>query len=144
MAVLDASFIVKLVVNEECSEEALKLYQKFTVAAEELHIPCIAFSEVVNAIWKHYVLLKDLDRSEAEESLKLLQELSKVLIIHDVAPLLREAFDIAAALRVSVYDSIYLALARKLRQPLYTFDKTLREKVKGVKELESLVIVPRC
>ena len=144
MAVLDASFIVKLVVNEECSEEAFKVYQRFTVAAEELHVPCIALSEAVNAIWKHYALLKDIDRREAEESLRLLQELSRVLIVHDTASILHEAFDIAAALRVSVYDSIYLALARKLRQPLYTFDKTLWEKVKGVKELENLVVVPAC
>ena len=144
MAVLDASFIVKLIVNEECSEAAFKVYQEFTVAAEELHVPCIAFSEVVNAVWKHYVLLKDIDRREAEESLRLLQEISRVLIVHDTAPILYEAFDLAAALRVSVYDSIYLALARKLRQPLYTFDKTLQEKVKGVKELENLVVIPAC
>ena len=144
LVVLDASFIVKLTINEECSEEATKIYEEFSRSAEDLHVPCIAFSEVLNAVWKHYALLRDIGRDEVEKALRILEALARVLVSHDNTLLLREAFNIASVAKISVYDALYLALAKKLNQPLYTFDKVLWSKTREIKELGKLIVVPRC
>ncbi len=51
-------------------------FWKLVTSREKLRTLCIALAEVLNAIWKHIVLLKDLDKSRVQDILKYLVSLA--------------------------------------------------------------------
>jgi len=115
----------------------------FASRAEELHAPCIALAEVLNAVWKHVHLLRDLDTAEARRALRRLRMLRQVIVLHGVEELGERALDMALGYGVTLYDALYIALAEQLGQPFYTFDARLAEKLRdagtGIQ-----VVVPSC
>jgi len=141
LAVLDASFLVKLVLREDCSSVALRLFREAVSREEGAHVPCIVFGEVANAVWKHLTLLHDIDVDIAEKALSMLGKLQRVIRVHSIDKLLIDAFHIASTYRLTVYDSLYVALAARLGQKLYTFDRKLVEQSEG---LGVRVILPDC
>jgi predicted nucleic acid-binding protein len=70
MTVLDASFIVKLVIEEDSSSKARKLSGKWAESGIRLATLDIAFVEAVNAIWKHVVKVGDLNEGDALNGLR--------------------------------------------------------------------------
>ncbi len=132
MAVLDSSFIVKLVIHEPYSEEALNLFRKLTTSGEKLRTPCIALAEVLNAIWKHIVLLKDLDQSQVGNVLRYLTSLWRLLHVHPIDELAENALNVATRLAITVHDAFYIVLALQYREVLYTFDRKLAAKAEEV------------
>ncbi len=70
MIVLDASFIVKLVVEEEGSREAENLVERWLRSGEKLATVDIALAESCNALWKHHVIHRDLDVEEFKAALE--------------------------------------------------------------------------
>ncbi len=92
--------------------------------------PDLALYEVTNTIWKHQVLLKDLQNGK--KFLDLFYELVEMNTIQLVRPdrtILAQACKIAASNRCSVYDAIFVALAQGLGLTLETFDE-LQKKLK--------------
>ena len=82
MIVLDASFLIKLVLEEKGSDIAEKLFKDWIIRGEDIITVDTALSESFNALWKHYILLKDLDRSTLNEASKdLLTLWNKLSII---------------------------------------------------------------
>ncbi len=140
---LDASFLVKLLVNEECTKSALRELRSMATMAEELHAPCIALAEVLGAVWKHTHLARDLDPEEAHRAMQRLQRLQQVLILHNVEDLADEALDKALGHGVIFYEALYVALAERTGQPLYTYDIKLADKLKD-KDTGVRIIVPGC
>jgi predicted nucleic acid-binding protein len=137
--VLDSNILVKLVTGEAGSEEARK-----TVTAS-LRDGCTpytvdaALAEALNALWKHVKIHGDL---KPEEALLAAQDLRKIwdrLNIIPTSELSEESLDIAVTLNVAVYDSLYVAAARKVKARLYTADKRLFEVSKNMVESELLV-----
>ena len=121
---------VKWVVAEEHSELAATL-----LGYDVLHAPSHWQAEAVNVIWSkgRFGMLAV---SEAEERTDALQRAP--VQSAPIAPLIRSALTISVENDVTIYDSLYLALARQLGIPFVTADMRLLRKV-GDNGLRSLV-----
>jgi len=133
--VLDASALVKLVLEEEGSAETRKLVRSAILSGLEIHEPDLALAEAINAIWRHVRLLGDLKEEEGRDAVLDLLKLWGKLEIHPAERLALEALDLAFSENVTFYDSLYLALAGSLNATLVTFDGIMRERAKklGIK-----------
>ena len=85
----------------------------------------IALAESLNALWKHVKLHRDLQKREAESAAKDLKELYDSLNVITTRELLDEAVETALTWDITVYDSLYVTAAKKLRATLYTADQKL-------------------
>lgn len=116
MIVADSSYLV-----EGLLKDASLLENEVIIA------PDIALYEVVNAVWKHEVMLKDV--RDGKEYLDLLSELTSAGTIQFVRPdnkIIKEAYRLAIGKKHTFYDSIFAALAKELGLELKTFDKAQR------------------
>ncbi|WP_439613928.1 type II toxin-antitoxin system VapC family toxin [Reyranella sp.] len=111
--VVDASIVLKWVLEEQGSEAAEELLEK------DLAAPSLWLLEAANALWRRTVR-GELTQAEAVERLT---ELSKAPIAS--VPLeqdLPEAMRLALQLNHPVYDCLYLALAKRLGTYVITAD----------------------
>jgi predicted nucleic acid-binding protein len=116
-AVIDASVAVKWVVEESHSDKASLL-----LAYDTLHAPDHWQTEAVNVLWAKLVR-RDLRMVDAEARMAVL--LRAPIVGSPIAGLMARAFAISAARRITIYDSLYVALAEKLNVPLVTADRKL-------------------
>ena len=130
MIVLDSSALVKLVLEEPRSAQARKAVMEAVKGGEKILIPDIALAESLNALWKHHLIIGDLTLNQLESSAKDLLAIWKNLTVHSTAQIAELALKIALENRVTIYDALYLALAKKERSKLLTFDERLRETAK--------------
>ena len=121
--VLDASVVVKWFNKEDYTDIALKLRNEFYEGRHELVVPDLLLLEVANALRYNNEITSD-DAKGAVASLKDM-ELSIVL---PSLELIGMSIEIAKAKNITVYDAIYVALAKLLDCKLVTADKELSEK----------------
>ena len=115
---VDASVAVKWFIEEPGTEIALSLLEM----DEQLIAPELIVSEVSNAVWRR-ASRGDIERDQATRiPMALIQVLSQIVPMSD---LIDEAMTIAFAVEHTVYDCIYLALARERGSPLATADARL-------------------
>lgn len=130
MIVLDASALVKLVVEEKGSETARKAYKKELAMHERIIVPYLALPEALNSLWKYHTLRKELSDEKFESAindvLSIFNKLEKVSE-NNIAKL---ASEIAHVHKLSVYDSIYVAICKTNNIPILTFDEPVIEKAK--------------
>lgn len=134
MIVLDASVVLKWILeNEEGSDRALG-YRDMHVAGEQsIAVPDLFFYEVGNVL----LTRTRLDAAAISEAFSLLWTLDL-----EVCDLGLEEF--SSAIRISrrygitLYDAAYVELARRLRCDLVTSDKKLHRKVKALKQVRLL------
>lgn len=125
MIVLDSSFLVKLVLEENDSAKARELARLWSATGDTLITLDIALPEALNAIWKHCLKIGDLTRSEALRATEDLLRVWKLLNIYSSRELAEEAFKLALEENITVYDALYIQLARSTRGSLATFDEKL-------------------
>ena len=126
MIILDASFLVKLILEEPYSHEAYDIIEGLLRRSEKLITVDIALPETLNALWKHHVILKDISEKTLMEAVSDLMELwSKLDKIH-IEELVKEAVEIAIKYNITIYDSLYLAAADKYNAGLATYDERQR------------------
>jgi predicted nucleic acid-binding protein len=90
---------------------------------EILVSPDLALYEVVNALWKHETLLRDLkDPQERIELLLGLVSNERVQLVRPDRRLLNETYALSAKHGLSIYDSVFITLALQLKMELATFD----------------------
>src|SRR5262249_27669710 len=94
----------------------------------ELHLPTFFDVEVANIVWKK-LRHGELNRSEADFIIGQLPTLQ--VLRHAEAPLLPQAFDLAAKTQRTVYDCLYLALALQLGATMVTADERLANSLTG-------------
>src|SRR5438445_555242 len=100
--VLDASVALKWVLPESLSPRAVRLRNDFRKQIHELIAPDIFPVEIAHA----------LSRAERQKIIQPPQGIKRFPPdLHPYLPLLPKAFAISSALRVGVYDCIYIALA---------------------------------
>lgn len=116
-AVVDASVAVKWVVEEAHSDRAAAL-----LAYDAMHAPDHWQAEAVNVLWAK-AFRGDLSVAEAEERMTVLMRAP--VIGSPIADLMTRAFAVSVARRVTIYDSLYVALAEKLDVPMVTADERL-------------------
>jgi len=118
--VLDASALAKFVLREEGWREVIR----FLGEAESVdHI----LKEVANAVWK----ARGRGIIGGEDALRkfeaLLALVGKNLKLVNESDILPAAFDLALARGVTVYDALYVALAKREDLPLVTSDEVQAE-----------------
>lgn len=120
MIVLDTSVALEIAKQTEtgCA------FQGLLQPEEEIIAPVLFAAEATNAAWKHVhagVLDADAARHLMEDTLAIPDRFAHI------EDLLAEAYAEAVALDHSVYDMLYLVLARRNAATLFTCDKKLRE-----------------
>lgn len=122
--VIDASVLIKFYVPEILSDRAERLLAKVGNMDIDLLAPDLIYPEAGNKLWKKQ-RMKELTRSEVEEitdailSLPLKIEASKFLL-----PL---AVELGTAYGTTVYDALYISLAKVYETTLITADRKLAE-----------------
>ena len=127
MIILDASFIVKLVIEEPESTLAEKTLIDLLEQGEEASTIDIALAEALNALWKHHITIKDIDEKTLKEAIRDLLNLWTKLNILSTYELSLKAINIAITDNITIYDALYIAAAIKYRAGLATFDQKQRE-----------------
>ena len=122
--VIDASVLIKFYVPEILSDRAERLFAKVGSKDIDLLAPDLIYPEAGNTLRKKQ-RLKELSLSEAEEIIDAI--LSLPLRIEASKSLLPLAVDIATAYGVTVYDALYLSLAKVYEATLITADRKLVE-----------------
>jgi predicted nucleic acid-binding protein len=131
-AVIDASVAAKWVVEEKYSDKAASLLE-----LEARHAPDHWLAEATNVLWSK-VFRGDLTAAEAGERMLVLTcaPIAGTL----VASLMPRAFAISVARMVTIYDSLYVALAEKREIPMVTADERLIRKISGDAGLARLMV----
>lgn len=98
----------------------------------------LAVKEVLNAIWKDYAVRKLIDDEVALALFRIMNRLLNVnVLLEPEEKYLEEAFKTALKMGITVYDALYIALAKNKQLPLLTLDKRQKEAAEsaGVKTL---------
>jgi predicted nucleic acid-binding protein len=130
-AVVDASVAVKWVVAEELAENANGLR-----SVGQLNAPAHWLAEAANALWAK-AWRGELTAFEAEQRAGLLSQAP--IVVAPLADLAEEAVRLANALGLTVYDTLYLALALERVIPLITADRRLFERTRARPEFATRV-----
>ena len=124
MIVIDASALAKYVLHEENWERVGAYVRELRPLYSVDHV----LKEVGNAIWKHCHLRRILGRDEATRLYRALLRLIEagVVILEPETDYLEAALQLALDHGVTLYDSLYLAQARRLGE-LLTSDERQAE-----------------
>jgi predicted nucleic acid-binding protein len=124
--VIDASIVIKWVVEEEGTDLALALRQKARLMAPDLIV-----AECANILWKK-VQRKELSKDEALIAARLLQSAEIELV--PARALMEPATRLAIELNHPAYDCLYLALAVENGCRFVTADERLVSKIRRDKK----------
>jgi predicted nucleic acid-binding protein len=124
--VIDASIVIKWVVEEDGTDLALALRQKARLMAPDLIV-----AECANILWKK-VQRKELSKDEALISARLLQSAEIELV--PTRALMESATRLAIELDHPAYDCLYLALAVESGCRFVTADERLANKIRRHKK----------
>jgi predicted nucleic acid-binding protein len=133
-AVVDASVAVKWVVPEDHSEEALSLLTDGVM----LYVPSHWLAEVSTTFWAKCAFKGVLTREQAAARVKWIASLD--FAETSVSSLIMPATDMAFDLHLTVYDTLYLALAVQVAAPLVTADRKLFDKAKADRRYANSVV----
>ena len=125
MIVLDASVILKWFQDEEGSERALVFEERHKTGEEMIAVPDLLFYEIANVL-RYQKKITGEFADDAFEALNKLEIQTFVLGLYQ----LKEVFRFAREYDISVYDAMYVILAKKLECKLITADKRLQQKLK--------------
>lgn len=119
--VIDASVIVKWFLNEEDTDKALKIREEHINEESMLIVPDLIFLEVLNAL-----KYKKGTKEKLQEVNKSLWELQ--LHVEKVSEfILDKAISVSLQYDLTLYDSLYAAIAQIHGCPLITLDEKLKK-----------------
>jgi len=127
--VVDSSIIAKYILREEGWEQVRKYLEEGALTFK------IAIKEALNALWKR-VVMKEIESNYAFQ-------VAKILLKHPIVkfepqdPYLPDAFRIATARKITVYDALFIALAKRHNSKLITSDR----KQADVAEIENVEVI---
>jgi len=119
--VVDASVAAKWVAAEEFSDQAATL-----LGWDTLYAPTHWMAEAVNALWGK-VYRSELRARDAAERAAALADAPVVGV--PLAGLMQGSFTLSIAFGITIYDSLYVALAELRRLPLVTADRRLVRRI---------------
>jgi predicted nucleic acid-binding protein len=120
--VVDSSVGFKWVLVENLSDKARKLRKNFTDGIDKLLAPDVFLIEIAHALTRG----ERQKRITPPESGILLADILQTLPIQSRSlPLVPRAVEISSAMRVGVYDCLYVALAEKKKCHFITADDRL-------------------
>ena len=116
MYIFDASSIVNLV-----KKGVVKVFADGVTLDLTLY-------EVLNVIWKEYILLNRIDEATAREFIEILSDVFDVVKVVSIKGFEDEVFTLAYKEDLTVYDASYLYVAMRNNLALVTDDKKLMNK----------------
>ena len=120
--VLDASFAMLWLGREREARALSEFDARYHSGAMEMHAPELFLAETANAVWKSVRR----GRRTLDEGVQIFENLMETPIkLHHHRDLATAALDIAFRRGLTVYDSLYVALAVREVLPLFTADKRL-------------------
>lgn len=126
---IDASLVVKLLIQEPYSDRAAFLWQGWIEEDIERVAPSFFPFEVTSTLHRKCIK-KQLTEEEAEEAFNIFATLDFVVLTPKA--LLREAWDMARELGLpTLYDTAYLALAKLRNCEFWTADEVLINSLRG-------------
>ena len=118
MTVIDASALAIFVLKEDGWKEVAEYLKAGTSSADHV------VKEVANAVWKRF-RRGAASREEVEIMLKVLKKITeKSVKIVDDLEYMDEAIKITFNQNITIYDSIYIAIAKKNGLKLLTADES--------------------
>ena len=132
--VVDASVMVKWLVNEEYSENAAGLLD----AGSTLVAPDLVFAEAANALWAMR-RRGDITASDLADAVDALQAVPVSLPV-PMPQLMPAAARLAVDLDHPVHDCFYLALAVQTQYPVVTADSRFHDKVRSHPYLSDRIV----
>jgi len=131
--VIDASILVKFILKEEGWNKIADFLKAGTISVD------LVIKETVNAIWKR-VMRKEISLEEAKSMFEAVKEiLNKAVIIENEMDYIDEAFEISIRRNITVYDSLYITLAKKKKLELLTADE-MQAQVASLEEVRAIVL----
>ncbi|MCD6429016.1 MAG: type II toxin-antitoxin system VapC family toxin [Desulfurococcales archaeon] len=125
--VVDASALAAFILREEGWEE-LGEYMVRCVSVDHV------VKEVANTIWKAACVRKLMTADEARRAYGiLLRMIGKNIVLRPELEYLSKALEISMKHSITVYDSLYIALALEENKPLLTLDKQQAQVAKKLK-----------
>jgi predicted nucleic acid-binding protein len=121
MLVLDSSIYASIIVKDEFYEACKELVRQRSATLD------LSFAESANVIWKHIYQLKRIPSEEADMRAEMLVKLIKYSKIYPSSDFLPEATTIAVKYGITVYDSLFITLAKTLDVKFATTDEKLRK-----------------
>ncbi len=122
--VIDASVLIKFFIPEILSEKAEELNAQVGEGSLRLLAPDLIFAEVGNIIWKKH-RMKELILSEAKEITDAIVSLPLEIVASKA--LMPLAVDVGLVYGITVYDALYVSLAKIHETILVTADRKLVE-----------------
>ena len=117
--VLDASVVIEYLVSGTYTTNARALFVQLS-ASDRLVVPEFCLLECTNVLWKQ-VRFQGMPSSQAETLLRALRKLPLVRV--PAKAILNAALHIGLTHQLAIYDSTYIALAKRLNYPLVTIDQ---------------------
>lgn len=124
--VVDASVVIKWVVDEAASDMARRL----AAESQKLYAPNLLLAEIANIAWRKN-RLGEINATQASMIVRGTRA-TKIEFISE-APTINRALEIAIELDHPAYDAIYLACSETARAPLVTADARLLKTVAKTK-----------
>lgn len=124
--VIDASVLIKFYLPEILADRAERLLARIGQGGVTLHAPDLIYPEIGNILWKK-LRLKELNRSEIEEIIEAMSALP--ILVEPSKPLLPLAVEMSVEYGITVYDAMYLSLARVYEAALVTADRRLVDRM---------------
>jgi len=119
--VVDASALAAFILREEVVWRSISNYIKYCISVDHV------VKEVLNTIWKAYILREFIDLDGAKKAYNLLLSLiGRNLLLEPELNYIDKAYEISIENRITVYDSLYIALALDKQLPLLTLDSQQR------------------
>ena len=124
--VVDASVALKWVLEEDGSDEALALWDRWQIAGERVVAPPIFRAEVANAL--RQVVRRGM--ATTEEAADLLNTLLETVAVEEPPLMYGRSLEMAHIFDLgSIYDALYLALAENEGCEVWTADRRLARAV---------------
>ena len=120
--IIDAGVLIKFFVPEVLSDKAEQLLARVGEGSVTLFAPDLIYAETGNTLWKKR-RLKELTQSEVGKIADMI--ISIPLKVEPSKALFPLAIDIAIAYEVTVYDALYLSMAKIYETQMITADRKL-------------------
>lgn len=120
MIAIDSSALSAIVLREKGWENLLSLSDIFVTVE-------LALKEASNVIWSA-VISRRLSEEEAFSAHSILMDLAEGnILLREQLQYLKESLELAISHRITVYDAIFISLAKRESLPLLTLDERQRE-----------------